>query len=42
MSYEMIKRNYERGMWTKAHVLLAVRKGVITSEQAEEIINAEH
>lgn len=38
MNYEIIKKNYERGLWARAHVLLAVKKGVITQEQANEIL----
>lgn len=38
MSYELIKRNYDRGLWTKAMVKLCVRKGVITLEQYKEIV----
>ncbi len=37
MNYEIIKKNYERGLWSKAMVKMAVRKGVITKEQYEEI-----
>lgn len=37
MSYEIIKRNYERGLWSKQMVRMAVRKGVITAEQYHEI-----
>lgn len=37
MNYELIKKNYERGLWSKAMVKMAVRKGVITKEQYEEI-----
>ena len=33
MSFEIIKKNYERGLWTKQMVVMAVRKGVITPEQ---------
>ena len=36
--FEIIKRNYEKGLWTKQMVKIAVKKGVITSEQYEEII----
>lgn len=35
--FDMIKRNYERGLWTKQMVKIAVKKGVITPEQYEEI-----
>lgn len=38
MSYEIIKKNYEKHLWTKAMVRLAVKKGVITAEQYEEIV----
>lgn len=33
----MIKRNYDRGLWNKQMVKMAVLKGVITPEQYEEI-----
>ena len=37
MNYEMIKRNYDRGLWNKQMVAMAVRKGVISAEQNREI-----
>ena len=37
MNYETIKRNYERGLWNKQMVKMAVRKGIITKAQYEEI-----
>lgn len=37
MTFEIIKRNYERGLWTKVMVKLAVGR-VITKEQYEEIV----
>lgn len=37
MNYQTIKKNYERGLWNIAMVKMAVRKGVITKEQFEEI-----
>ena len=37
MSYEMIKRNFDRGLWNVDMVGLAVKKGVITPKQYEEI-----
>lgn len=40
MNYETIKRNYERGLWSKAMVKLAVRKGIITQAQYEVITAA--
>ena len=38
MSYEKIKENYEKGYWSAAMVKMAVKKGVITQEQCNEII----
>ena len=37
MNFETIKRNYERKLWSKAMVKMAVRKGIITKEQYKEI-----
>lgn len=37
MNFNQIKKNYERGLWSKAMVRMAVRKGVITAAQYEEI-----
>jgi hypothetical protein len=37
MNFETIKKNYERGLWSLALVKMAVKKGVITEEQFEEI-----
>ena len=37
MNFNQIKKNYERGLWSKAMVKMAVRKGVITKDQYEEI-----
>ena len=37
MSYEMIKQNYDRGLWSKAMVKVAVKKGVITPEEYQQI-----
>lgn len=37
MSYERIKYYYEAGLWNKPMVKMAVRKGVITTEQYVEI-----
>jgi uncharacterized XkdX family phage protein len=38
MTFEIIKSNYEKGLWTKQMVKIAVKKGVITREQYEEIV----
>jgi uncharacterized XkdX family phage protein len=37
MSYEKIKYNYDAGLWSKQMVKVAVRKGVISAEQYQEI-----
>jgi len=37
--FEKIKRWYEMGLWTAEMVRQAVEKGVITQEQAEEILS---
>ena len=37
MNYEKIKRNFERGLWNKQMVAMAVKKGVLTAEQYQEI-----
>lgn len=37
MNFDTIKRNYERKLWTKQMVKMAVRKGIITKEQYAEI-----
>lgn len=37
MNYQTIKRNFEKGLWSAAMVKMAVRKGVITKEEYEEI-----
>ena len=42
MNFETIKRNYERGLWNKAMVKMAVRKGVITKEQYQEITGEQY
>ncbi len=42
MNFELIKRNFERGLWTAAMVKVAVRKGVITKEQYREITGKDY
>jgi len=37
MTFETIRRNYERGLWSAAMVKLAVRKGFITRAEYTEI-----
>ena len=37
MNYKMIKKNYDKGLWSKQMVKVAVKKGVITKEEYKEI-----
>jgi uncharacterized XkdX family phage protein len=37
MSFEMIKRNYDKKLWNNQMVVKAVQKGVITAQQYLEI-----
>lgn len=37
MNFETIKKNYDKGLWNKQMVAKAVEKGVITSQQYQEI-----
>lgn len=36
--FERIKKWFEQGLWTEQMVRNAVKKGVLTEEQAEEIL----
>lgn len=38
MNFETIKKNYIKGLWTAALVKMAVKKGVITQAQCDEIL----
>lgn len=42
MNFETVKRNYERKLWNKAMVKLAVRKGIITKEEYKEITGEQY
>lgn len=37
--FERIRRWYDKGLWTRNMIYDAVIKGVLTSEQADEILN---
>jgi len=37
MTFEIIKQNFDRGLWTSSMVAVAVSKGIITSDQYETI-----
>ncbi|SHJ58795.1 XkdX family protein [Thermoclostridium caenicola] len=40
--FDIVKRNYERGLWSKEMVKMAVKKGVITKEQYKEITGEDY
>lgn len=37
MTYEIIKRNFEKGLWNIVQIKMAVKKGIISKEQYQEI-----
>lgn len=37
MNYDRVKYYFESGLWSKPMVKMAVRKGIITKEQYQEI-----
>ena len=39
--YDKIKKWYQMGLWTEAMVRNAVKKGVLTQEQADEILGSD-
>lgn len=42
MSFAIIKKNYDRGLWSEAMVALAVVKGIITAEEYTKITGLEY
>lgn len=42
MTFDIVKRNFDQGLWTAQMVRLAVRKGVITKEQFKEITGQDY
>lgn len=42
MNFDGIKRNYDRGLWNKQMVALAVHKGVITAAEYKEITGEDY
>lgn len=42
MNFETIKKNYDRKLWSKAMVKMAVRKGVITKNEYQTITGDEY
>ena len=39
--YEKIKKWYKQGLWTEEMVLNAVKKGILTADEAAEILKEE-
>ncbi len=37
MNFEIIKSNFDKGLWSAPMVKMAVKKGIITKEQYKEI-----
>ena len=42
MNFEMVKNNYEKGLWNIQLVKIAVKKGVITTEEYKIITGFEY
>ena len=42
MNFDTIKKNYDKGLWSKSMVRVAVRKGVITAAQYKEITGEDY
>lgn len=42
MNYKMVKKNFEKGLWSIGMVKMAVKKGVITKEEYKEITSEEY
>lgn len=38
MTFEIIKKNFDKGLWNKRQVEIAKEKGVITEKQYKEIV----
>lgn len=37
MNFELIKKNFDRGLWNKKQVEIAKEKGIITDEEYKKI-----
>ena len=42
MTYESIKRNFDRKLWNAKMVAVAVKKGVITADQYKKITGEDY
>jgi hypothetical protein len=39
LNFDTIKSYYNKGLWSEQLVLMAVKKGILTADEANEIIN---
>ena len=39
LNFETIKNFYERGLWSSQLVEMSVKKGILTQEEADEILS---
>lgn len=42
MTFELVKRNFDQGLWTEQMVRLAVKKGVISKDQFKKITSKDY
>ena len=42
MNYKMVKKNFDKGLWSLTMVKMAVKKGIITKEEYKEITAQEY
>lgn len=42
MTYEQIKKNFDKKLWNAKMVAVAVKKGVITAEQYKQITGKDY
>lgn len=40
MNFELIKKNFDRGLWSKRQVEIAKEKGIITEEEYNRIVGS--
>lgn len=40
MTFEIIKKNFDRGLWSKRQVEIAKEKGIITEEEYNRIVGS--
>ena len=40
--FDIVKKNYDRGLWCKSQVKVCVKKGVITAEEYKTITGEDY